>query len=329
MVVTLFRSRQIDPNVLLQAARRRGPAAGWATLLSLGLFALSLVGGVSQAAAATPAETLLDMVSRQKTLLAAAEKKPSQHELEDLRQPLQELCYEYEDFLRKNPKLAEAYVSYAALLDHPIIDERRRSTALLLKANQLNPELARVKNQLGNHVAEDGRPLEALNYFLAAIRLEPKEPLYHYQLGTLLVEARDDFLKSGEWTADKIDSSLLHAFHEAARLEPDNWRYSYRYGLAFYDVAKPDWAAALVFWQEFEARLKPGVEQQTSRLHQARALAGLGARAKADEMLATVTEPALAKQKEKLAAEWAALAAPAGSASAPARPEATEPAAGK
>jgi len=256
--------------------------------------------------ATEPEVDLKALVIRQQALLAQAAKKTSQHELEDLRQPLQELCFQYEDFLRKNPLVAAGYVSYALLLDHPIIDERKRATALLLRANQLDPDLALVKNQLGNHVAEEGKPLEALNYYLAAIRLEPKEALYHYQLGTLLAEARDDFLKSGEWTAAKVDEALLHAFREASRLAPDNWRYSYRFGLAFDEVGSPNWAEALAFWREFESRLKPGVEQQTCRLHQARILAAQGELSQANALLETVTETALAKQKARLSADLAA-----------------------
>lgn len=257
----------------------------------------------SRAAGEDSAEVLKGLVARQRTLLADAAKKTSQDELEDLRQPLQQLCFEYEDFLRKNPRLAEGYVSYAMLLDNPVIDERRRATALLLKANQIDPDLPLVKNQLGNHVAEDGKPLEAINYFLSAIRLDPKEPLYHYQLGTLLAEARDDFLKSGEWTAAKIDESLQKAFREAARLSPDNWRYQYRYGLSFYEVSSPDWAAALAFWQGFEATVKPGIEQQTCRLNQAKVQWARGQTAEAKTLLDSVTETALSKQKERLLTE--------------------------
>jgi len=264
---------------------------------------LGLAAWLSAAPAGDPTERLQALVARQRELLAAAERKTSQHELEDLRQPLQELCYAYEDYLRAFPDQAAGYASYAMLLDHPVIDERRRSTALFLRANQLDSEMALVKNQLGNHLAEDGKPLEAVNYYLAAIRLEPKEPLYHYQLGTLLAEARDDFLKSGEWTADKLDPALLGAFREAMTLAPDNWRYAYRYGLAFYDVDQPDWAAALAFWQGFESRVKPGIEQQTCRIHQARVHLARGERDRARAVLETITESVLDRQKAKLVAE--------------------------
>ncbi|HRE79806.1 MAG TPA: hypothetical protein PLN52_02100 [Opitutaceae bacterium] len=250
------------------------------------------------AADASPDEALRALVARQKELLASAEKKQSQVELEDLRHPLQQLCFDYEDFLRRNPDLAAGYVSYALLLDHPVIDERRRATGLLLKANQLDPELPLVKNQLGNHVAEMGKPLEALNYFLAAIRLAPKESLYHYQLGTLLAEARDDFLKSGEWTATKVDEALQRAFLQASLNSPNDWRYAYRYGLSFYDVEKPDWETALAFWTKFEADLKPGIEQQTCRVHRAKVLVEMNEMEEAKEVLSTITEPALTRQKK-------------------------------
>jgi tetratricopeptide (TPR) repeat protein len=257
-----------------------------------------------------PEEALKALAARQRDLLDRASKKTSQEELEDLRQPLQSLCFDYEDFLRRHPGIAAGYVAYAMLLDHPIIDERRRATGLLLRANQIDPELALVKNQLGNHVAEEGRPLEALNYYLAAIRLEPKEPLYHYQLGTLLAEAGDAFVTSGEWTRPKLDEALLRAFSEAMRLSPNDWRYAYRYGLAYYDVEKPDWTAALAFWTSFESHVQPGIEQQTCRLHQARIQTRLGRSEEARRLLGTVDAAPLARQRDALLAEIDRPAAP-------------------
>lgn len=272
---------------------------------------LSLVPYAWAEAAAGADEELKLLASRQKELLEAASKKKSQSELEDLRQPLQDLCFAYEDFLRKYPSFSLGYASYAILLDNPVIDERRRATALLLKANQLNPDLPLVKNQLGNHVAEDGKPLEALNYFLAAVRLAPKEPLYHYQVGTLLAEARDDFLKSGEWTREKIDEAMQKAFLQASTLTPGEWRYAYRYGLSFYDVDDPDWETALQFWTQFEGSLKPGIEQQTCRLHRAKALIELHRLDESRRLLDSVTESALARQKGRLEAEWASASSKA------------------
>lgn len=96
---------------------------------------------------------------------------------------------------------------------------------------------------------------------------------------------------------------MQKAFLQASLLTPGEWRYAYRYGLSFYDVANPDWETALKFWEKFEGELKPGIEQQTCRLHRAKALLKLGRRDEALALLSTVTEPVLAREKGKLETE--------------------------
>ncbi len=85
------------------------------------------------------------------------------------------------------------YAAYGVWLGK--VDMRKQSAVILLKSNELfgaaakagganTPAFARtwalVKNQLGNYIAEEGRPLEAVSYFIAATELTPNEPLYHY-----------------------------------------------------------------------------------------------------------------------------------------------------
>jgi tetratricopeptide (TPR) repeat protein len=254
------------------------------------------------------AETKLkELVARQKEAFAKAEKAGENADEENLRAELQQICNDYDVLLRHNPRFIPAYVAYGLLLDKT--DNRKESILLLLKANALNQDLPIVKNQLGNYLAEEGKPIEAMNYYLSAIQLEPKEALYHYQLGTLITEARDDFLKTGQWTRAQLDKTMQEAFHQASLCAPDDWRYAYRYGLSFYDLENAEWDAALLFWKDFEKKLKPGVEQQTCRLHQAKVLVAQHHFDEARATLETVTEPALAKEKEKLIAELTASAA--------------------
>src|SRR5206468_7516084 len=143
----------------------------------------------------------------------------------------------YESLLRENPKFAAAYADYGYLLRK--VGMRKESASMLLKANQLDPDIPMVKNQLGNYLAEDGKPLEAAPYFLAAIKLAPNEPLYHYQLGTLLVEGRDVFIRSGEWTRAALDHAMHEAFRRAAELAPDRFEFAYRYAESFADMENP------------------------------------------------------------------------------------------
>lgn len=252
----------------------------------------------------TPAvKTLKSLADRQRSLLADLADKTSQDEAEDLRSQFQDLVFDYEAYLRNYPDVAAGYVSYALLLNQPVLSERKRAAALLLKANQLDPNLPLVKNQLGNYLAEEGKPLDALNYYLAAVKLAPDEPLYHYQVGLLLNEARDDFLENGAWTRAALDEAMQNAFEQAATLAPATTAYAYRYGESFYDLERPEWSAALAFWREFEGRVASPVEKETVRLHQANVLIRQDKFAEAREVLATITEPALQRQKQKLVAQ--------------------------
>jgi tetratricopeptide (TPR) repeat protein len=245
---------------------------------------------------------LQSLITRQQLLLAAAtrENNPGFDE-QNFRQKMQDLVFDFEAYLKKYPDVAAGYAAYGVLLGK--IDMRRQSSAMLLKANQLDPNLPLVKNQLGNYLAEEGKPLEAVNYFLAAIKLDPNEPLYHYQLGTLLTEARDDFLKSGDWQRPALDRAMREAFRRAAELAPNRIEFTYRYGESFYDLENPDWDEALKVWGALEERLKPGLEQETVRLHAANILIAQGKFDHARALLATVTAAPLAKQKEKLVAQ--------------------------
>jgi tetratricopeptide (TPR) repeat protein len=247
--------------------------------------------------------TLRRLAEQQRTLFADAAKQGDKLETEAFRSQLQEISHGYERLLQDNPKFAAAYAAYGYLLCK--VDMRKQAAALLLKANQLDSDIPLVKNQLGNLLAEDGKPLDALPYFLAAVRLEPNEPLYHYQLGTLLHEAQDDFIKSGEWTRPALDHAMHAAFQRAAELAPDRFEFSYRYAESFYDLATPDWDGALKAWAALEEKAGTPIERQTLRLHTANVLLKQGHPDQAKILLETVTEPGLAGQKEKLVAQLA------------------------
>ena len=245
---------------------------------------------------------LKELVARQDALLAALGKENADED--NIRRDIQNLVFDYDAFLRVYPAFAPGYVTYGLLLGK--VGMRRESSVMLLKANQLDSEIPIVKNQLGNYLAEEGEPLEAVNYFLAAIRLAPDEPLYHYQLGTLLAEARDDFLKSGQWTRPELDRAMHNAFKRAAELAPGNFAFAYRYAQSFNDLAEPDWDEALKVWGALEDQCSPGLEKETIRLQAANILLKQQKYDHARLLLATVTAEPLKAQKQKLLDQLAA-----------------------
>ena len=288
--------------VLPLSARSRFPVPGLLRLprLALGLLVTVAVGFSAQTV--NMAElSLRKIVERQRELFADAAKQGDNLVESAFRQQLQSLTHDYELLLRNNPDFAAGYAAYGYLLSK--VSMRQEAMAMLLKANQLDSDVALVKNQLGNLLAEDGKPLQAAPYFLAAIRLEPKEPLYHYQLGTLLVEARDAFLKAGEWKRDTLDNAMHEAFRRAAELAPGRFEFAYRHAESFYDLEKPDWPGALKAWSALEEKAETAIERQTMRLHAANVLIKMGKADHARALLATVDEEKLQGQKQKLVAE--------------------------
>jgi hypothetical protein len=93
---------------------------------------------------------------------------------------------------------------------------------------------------------------------------------------------------------------MLNAFRRGAELAPDNFAYAYRAAEAYYDLETPQWDEALKQWSALEVRAKPGIEQQTIRLHAANVLSKLGRPDHARALLITVTELPLQKQKQTL-----------------------------
>ncbi len=273
------------------------------------LAALSVAGARAETAPAAPQpaqETmaehrLKDIVVRQKVLFADAAEQGKELDGAQFKSQVDQMVREYESLLHDNPEFAAGYASYGYMLWK--VGVRKKAVEILLKANQLDPNIPLVKNELGNYLAEEGKPVEALNYFLSAIDLEPGEPLYHYQLGTLLYEARDTFLRTGEWSRAALDHSMHEAFRKASELAPDRFEFTYRYGESFYDMEEPDWPAALRVWESLEAKAQSEVERETMRLHQANVLLSMGKRDRALKVLDTVKDPACAVQKQKLIAK--------------------------
>ncbi len=251
------------------------------------------------ASAETMAEkTLKEIVARQRDILAKAEGEGDQLDQAWLRGELQGVINSYDILIQKNPDFAAAYVPYGMLLGR--VGMTKEAVGILLKANKLDPNIPVVKNQLAKHLAEDGKPVEALPWIMAAIDLEPREPLYHYHLGLLLTEGRDEFIRTGQFTREALDKAMLSAFAHAAEFAPDNFGYAYRHAEAYYDLEKPKWDEALQAWSALEERAKPGIEKETIRLHAANVLLKQGQNDRAKALLAMVNAPVLLKQKQTL-----------------------------
>jgi tetratricopeptide (TPR) repeat protein len=272
-----------------------------AAALFCSIAALFLLPGLRAQTETMPERTLKQLLERQKLLFDEAAKEGDKMDTESLRVQLQEICHGYEILLHDSPKFAVAYADYGYLLRK--VDMQQEAAAMFLKANAIDPNIAFVKNELGNYLAEQGKPLEAVNYFIAAIKLAPNEPLYHYQLGTLLHEAADDFLGKGVYTRKQLDDAMHNAFKKAMELAPDRIEFTYRYAESFNDLEKPDLDEALKVWASLEERAQTPMERGTMRLQAANVLIRQAKFDHARLLLSMVTEPGLEGQKQKLVAQ--------------------------
>ena len=257
-------------------------------------------GGGSAAAV----KMLKEIVAKQRAALAEAAAKTSADEAEDVRPKLQRVADDYEVLVKAHPDFAAAWAAYGLFLCEPVVEQRRTALALLFKANGLDGELPLVKNQIGVILAEEGRMIEALNYFLAATDLAPEEALYHFQIGLVLDEARASFLKTNAWTAATIDKTVLEAFRRAVELAPERTDYAYRAAEAYYGLAEPRWEEAYKTWSALEAKLSSDIEKQAVRLHMARVQWKIGHAAVARDLAGSVSVAVLKEQKSKLLAEF-------------------------
>lgn len=248
-------------------------------------------------------KTLREIVERQKALFAKAAKDGDDVDAARFQGEAQAIATSYDVFLQKNPTNAAAFAAYGLFLDK--VGMAKQAVAILLRANKLDPEIPMVKNQIAKLLAEDGKALDALPWLTAAIDLAPREPIYHYHLGHLLLAGRDEFITKGGFTRAGLDKSMLEAFAKATELAPDNWEFALQHAKAYYELEPPRWKEALETWQRLENRPVSSGLRQLIRLHEAKVYLNLSQADEARLLLERITDPQLAADKQTLLDEAA------------------------
>ena len=199
------------------------------------------------------------------------------------------------------PHDVSAYILYGKLLRR--VDENEQAFNAFLKADELDPTLAVVKQQIGNHLAEEGKGKAALSFFLQAVDLGPNVPIYHFSLGQIIYDFRNEFISSGIFTRDTLEREMLKAFGKAAKLAPSNFDYQMRMGEAYYDLASPDWKSALIHWNKLREGATTLLQNEILDLHRARTLGKLGRSNEAKVLLVNVRNMALQRSKTQVISE--------------------------
>lgn len=255
--------------------------------------------GTSDAQVKTQAQIILeDLQTRQNRLFEAYAREENPVDRTSMETQLYGIKDEYQALLSKNQSNVAVLVTFGLFLAQ--IDQREDSLKLLLKADSLDPTQPQVKNQLGNFMTEEANFALALPYFLDAIKLQPKEPLYHYQLGNLLFYFRDAIIRAKVFTEAHLNEQMFDAFKNAARLGSDNLAYRYRFAEAYYDIPDADMEEALKEWEDIENSTYSEADKQIVRLHQANVHLIIGNREMVPYILDKVTDPKYDDNKQKI-----------------------------
>lgn len=245
------------------------------------------------------AQRLLEILNqREQEAYQRYEKAITEQDIKKIKADLQSIVDAYDKLIAQSPNYAPAYVSYGMMLSR--IGERNASYAMFAKADELDPGLAVVKNQLGNFLAENGDFVEAMGYYLMAMELEPAEPLYQLQLGNLLLEYRKFFIAEGMYDQVGIDSRIQQYFKNAANLAPNDTRYRFRYAQSFFEVENADWNKALEEWHAIMPLAGDDLEKQIVKLYTARVRLELGHHSAARKLLKQIDAPELQKNRLEL-----------------------------
>ncbi|ADE54733.1 tetratricopeptide repeat protein [Coraliomargarita akajimensis] len=253
---------------------------------------------LSDAKPSFASERLLRIAETEAKIYQKLAENPDFYSDEDLDRRIRELIQSYHTYLSDHPKDPEAFVLYGKLLRRVGRDEEAFNA--FLKADALDPRIAVVKQQLGTYLAETGKAESALTFYLLAVELDPKTAIYHYGLGELLLNFGGTYIQNGIYTRDAIDREMMKCFQTAAGLEPDNFSYQMRVGEAYYDIASPDWKAAILHWNQLREQADSAVMEQVIDLHRAKVLGMLGRYDDARILIESVSSPALQMSRQQV-----------------------------
>lgn len=243
-------------------------------------------------------ERLHKIATKEESLYDQIAADPDHFSPDDVERHVRELTHAYQNFLTDYPNHLEANILYGKLLRR--IGRPNEAFNTFLRADEINPKVAVVKQQIGNHLAETGKGKAALTFYLQAVDLEPNTPIYQFGLGELLLNYGNQFIEESIYTRETLDREIMRVFKTAAALAPDNLNYQMRVGETYYDQMNPDWSEALKHWDQLKNDALTGTQNEIIDLHRAYALSKLGRYTEARETASKIQSTALQASKNKV-----------------------------
>lgn len=223
--------------------------------------------------------------------------KPSDQELT---RKAQEIVASYESYLGENPKDTHALILFGKFLDK--VGQQGHAVNYFLEADTLNPRLAVVKQQIGNYLIEEGRPVDAFPFLVLTLEIEPQQPAYHFHLANYLFLFEDEVVQAEIMDEEALKSFMHDCFGKASSLSPGNFDYHLRFAQSFFDYPRASRNEALQVWDNLISNfpLRSKSEKDYFKLCKGRILLELDRDKEAVALIESVSTTALTNTKLSL-----------------------------
>ena len=229
--------------------------------------------------------------------LSKGARKPSDQELT---RKAQEIVVSYESYLSDNSEDTDALILFGKFLDK--VGQQDHAVNYYLEADTLNPRLAVVKQQIGNYLIEEGRPVDAFPFFMLTLEIEPEQHAYHFHFANYLFLFEDELVQAEIMEHEALKSFMLDCFGRASSLSPRNFDYHLRFAQSFFDYPKASRNKALQVWDNLISNfpLRSKSEKDYFKLCKGRILLELDRNKEAVALIESVSTTALTNTKLSL-----------------------------
>jgi tetratricopeptide (TPR) repeat protein len=221
---------------------------------------------------------------------------------ERIQQRIKPVREAYAKFIEKYPRHAEVRLAYGSFLME--IGEEEEAEKQMEKSRELDPKNPAAWNNLANHYGHRGPVKKAFEYYAKAMELEPKEPVYPWNLATTTYLFRHDAKEFYNINEQQVFDRALKLYEQAQKLDPTNIVLAVDLAQTYYGIKPMRTNEALLAWTNALNLAKSSLEQQGIFLHLARVELNTGRFDEARHHLTLVTNADMMDLKKRLQRNW-------------------------
>lgn len=218
----------------------------------------------------------------------------------------------YDEFLKRHPESGKGFLAYGSFLND--IGDEAGAIERWEKSRELDPRNPASWNNLANSYAHVGPVEKSFPYYDEALKLNPNEPIYWHNFGTLTFLFRVDATNYFKTDEQGVFRKALEMYQQAIRLDPLNFNLLTDVAQTYYGV-KPAPAknseearqaelklmhTALGAWTNALAQATSDEDREGVYLHMARWRLRVGQFAEAKTQLAAVTNEVHQPMRQRL-----------------------------